>query len=49
MRGVEELEKLKNLGKLTTIVLEGNPLCEKYQDDASGYVRWVKLVSLPSL
>lgn len=51
LRAVEELDKIKSLSQLQTIALDGNPLCDIFQDKQSSYTsairsRFPKVTSL---
>nr|XP_058954563.1 nuclear RNA export factor 1-like isoform X1 [Pocillopora verrucosa] len=42
LRAVEELDKIKSLSQLQTISLDGNPLCDIFQDKQNSYISAIR-------
>ncbi|XP_020616739.1 nuclear RNA export factor 1-like isoform X2 [Orbicella faveolata] len=42
LRAVEDLDKIKTLTQLVTIQLDGNPLCDMFQDKESTYINAIR-------
>lgn len=42
LRAVEELDKIKSLSQLLTISLDGNPLCDMFQEKGNSYINAIR-------
>ncbi|KAL9953113.1 hypothetical protein ACROYT_G040473 [Oculina patagonica] len=42
LRAVEDLDKIKTLTQLVTIELDGNPLCDMFEDKGSAYINAIR-------
>lgn len=42
LRAVEDLDKIKSLSQLTSLELDGNPLCDMFQNKGSNYINSVR-------